>query len=190
VNDKIPPAIRRQVDGSFDQPHGAETDANEFLQKFIMIAGDACHPGLLAVLAQQLLNEHIVFVGPIPLPAQLPAVNEITHDVKVVAFGLAEKVKELAHLGMSRAQMNVGNPYGAILHGLMADTSGPHHDIAASRAALARRKRIRHGFLTAVTELSQGRNRNGLFAGASATWEAGKSDFLLVLVLVLEMPRF
>ena len=117
VNDEIAFAIGGCVHETFHEPDRSELDAEEFLQEFVVIPAQEGHARLFAVLSQQFLDEDIVLVGPVPLPAQLPAVDEITHDVKMVAVRFAKKLKQPIHLGMFRAQMNVGNPYGAILHG-------------------------------------------------------------------------
>ena len=44
----------------------------------------------LAILAQQFLDQDVVFFRPIPFAAQLPAVDEITDDVEMLAFRIAQ----------------------------------------------------------------------------------------------------
>jgi hypothetical protein len=138
------------VDRPLDEPDGAEIDAAELFQEFVMIASDEGHPGFLAVLSQQLLNEHIVIVGPIPFAAQLPAVNEIPDDVQVLAFGFSKELEKFPHLGMLRAQVNVRYPDGAILHVLGANPLR-HRNLRPPARVLARPNPFRYTFLTCVT---------------------------------------
>ena len=116
MNHQVASAIGRDMNGPFDQPNISEAHAGELLEEFIVVAVDERDPGLFAVLAKQFLNEDIVVVRPIPLAAQLPAVDEIAHDVKLFTLRFAQEIKELGYLGMPRAQVNVRNPNGAIIH--------------------------------------------------------------------------
>ena len=45
--------------------------------------------------------------GSSPLPPQLPAVDEIAHDVELLALGVAQEIEKLIDLGMFGSQMNV-----------------------------------------------------------------------------------
>src|SRR5262245_43593088 len=106
VDDEVTLAVGGGVNDAFGEPHVAEADAEKFFEELIVIAGDECHAGFLAVLAKQFLDEQVVVFGPVPFPPQLPAVDEIADDVKVVAFIVAEKIEEFVHLGMPRAEVN------------------------------------------------------------------------------------
>lgn len=116
VNDEVTLAVGGGVNDAFREAHGAEADAEEFFEELVMVARDERHPRLLAVLAEQFLDEQIVFFRPVPFPAQLPAVDEIADDVKVLALVVTEEGEEFVHLGMLRAEVNVRDPDGAIVH--------------------------------------------------------------------------
>lgn len=115
VNHQILPPVGRDVNGSFHEPNGAEAEFRELLEEFIVIAGDDRDARLLAMLAKQFLDQDVVFLGPIPFPAQFPAVDEIAHDVEVLALGVAQEGEKFADLGMSGSQVNVRDPNGAIV---------------------------------------------------------------------------
>lgn len=120
VNDEVAFAIGCGVDRPFDQPHRAEAHTGKLFQKFVMIPVDKGDAGFLAVFAQQLLDEKVVFFSPIPFAAQLPAIDEITDDVEVLAIGVAEEIEEFSDLGVFSAQVDIRNPDRAvarILHG-------------------------------------------------------------------------
>ena len=81
-----------------------------------MVAGDKRDTGMFSVLAEQLLDEDILFSGPMPFSAQLPAIDEIADEIELLAFRLTKKIQQLAHLRMPGSQVNVRNPYGSIIH--------------------------------------------------------------------------
>ena len=112
-------AVGRRVHGAFDEPHRAEAQAQEFFQELVMVPGDERDAGLLAVLAKQFLDEQVVVIGPIPFAPQLPAVDEVADDVKVLAFRVAQEIEQLADLRMFGSEMDVGNPDRAVMFRLM-----------------------------------------------------------------------
>jgi len=114
VNDQETPAVRRRVHHALDTPDRAETHAHELFQELIVIAKDERDARFLAVLAQQFLDEHIVILRPIPLAPQLPAVDKIADDVKMLAVRIPQKFQQFANLGVFRAEVNVGNPDRAV----------------------------------------------------------------------------
>jgi len=123
VNDEVTLAVGGGVDDAFGEAHGAEADAEKFFEELIVIADDESHARLLPVLAKQFLDEHVVVLGPVPFAAQLPAVDEIADDVEVLAFIVPEEGEKFVHLGMLRAEVNVRDPDGAIVHGKISNAN-------------------------------------------------------------------
>ena len=136
VNDEILLPVGARVHRPLDQAHRAERDAEELFQKLVVIPGDERDVRVLAVLAQQLLDERVVLVVPEPSFAKLPPVNEIAHDVEVGGFGIAEKLEQFADLGVLRAQVNVGYPDRAIVHNGRHRSQDEPHDIMTTGIAL------------------------------------------------------
>ncbi len=124
VDDEVLLPVRPGVHHAFGQPHGAERDAEELLQELIVVPGNERDMGVLAVLAQQFLDQRVVLVVPEPPSTELPPVNKIAHDVEVGGFGVAEKFEKFADLGVFRAQVDVGYPDRAIVHGRLSQVAG------------------------------------------------------------------
>jgi hypothetical protein len=124
VDDEVLLPVRSGVHGALREPHRAERDAEELFQELVVVPGDERDMGVLAVLAQQLLDQRVVLVVPEPFSAKLPPINEIAHDVEVGGFGVAEKFEQLADLGVFRAQVDVGNPDRAIIHRRLSQVAG------------------------------------------------------------------
>jgi hypothetical protein len=88
VQNEIAFPIGRRVDDFAREHHAAETHVEKLFQKFVVIAGNVNDLRFLAAFAKQFLDEHVVTVLPVPFRAQLPAVNEITDEVKVAALAV------------------------------------------------------------------------------------------------------
>ena len=80
-----------------------------------MVPGDVDDLGVFAAFAKQFLDEDIVVVLPVPLGLQLPAVEEIADEIEVAALVVAQEIQQGVHLGMLRAEVDVGNPDGTKL---------------------------------------------------------------------------
>lgn len=112
VDNKITFAVGTRMDKLPRQRHAAKAQADEVLHEFVVIADDVYDARLLAALAKQFLNKHIVFVAPKPLRLQFPPINEIANDVKILTFAVSQEIQQRAHLGVSGAQVYVGDPHG------------------------------------------------------------------------------
>ena len=95
----------------------AESHPKKLLDEFVVVAGNVNHLGLLAAFAEQFLDEHVVVIAPKPAELQFPPVNEIADEVEIFAVHDAEKFQQRVHLRVPRAEVNVGNPNGAVLLG-------------------------------------------------------------------------
>ncbi len=81
--------------------------------RFVVIAGDIDDLGALARLAQYFLHDVVMRLVPIPAPHELPAVDDIAHQVKVVGLGAAEKIEQPLGLAAGGAKVGIGDPDGA-----------------------------------------------------------------------------
>jgi hypothetical protein len=114
VQHEIAFSIGGGVDDFARNHHAAEIHAEKLFEKFVVIAGDVNDLRFLAAFAKKFLNEHVVVVIPVPLGFQLPAVEKIADEIKIAAFGLAQKIEQLFDLRVFGAEMNVGNPDRAV----------------------------------------------------------------------------
>src|SRR5271170_7809335 len=81
--------------------------------RFVVIAGDIDDLSALARLAQYFLHDVVMRLVPIPAPLELPAVDDIAHQVKVVGLGAAEEIEQPPSLAAGGAKMGIGDPDGA-----------------------------------------------------------------------------
>src|SRR6266478_8469700 len=95
VQNDVPLPVGGDVNRPLRQLDSAEVQAEELLKEFVVIADDKRHTRLLAVFAQQLLDEQVVLLRPVPFAAQLPAINEVADDVKLFALRFAEEIQQL-----------------------------------------------------------------------------------------------
>ena len=107
MQDKKVPSVRCLVDGFMKDLNGAKLKVDIVPGKFVMIAGNENYSGALPCLSQKLLNDVIMFLGPIPALPKAPAVDNIPDEVKIVAFGASQKIEQEIRLASGCTQMNV-----------------------------------------------------------------------------------
>ena len=64
--------------------------------------------GALAAFAQQLLQDIIMCLQPMPVAAQAPTINDIANQVNCVCIVVLEKVEKEFGLRSFRSQMGIG----------------------------------------------------------------------------------
>ena len=82
-------------------------------RKLVVVAGHEDHACALARLAQQLLHHVVVRLRPVPLPPQLPAVDDVAHQEQRLAFDVAQEVQQGLGLAAGCAQVQVADPHRA-----------------------------------------------------------------------------
>ena len=110
--------VSRRVNNFARNRHAAEAHPEKLLDEFIVVAGDVDHLGMLAAFAEQFLDERVVVLAPEPAELQLPSVNEIAHQIQVLAIHRAQKGEQFLDLRVARAEVDVGDPDRAVLLGL------------------------------------------------------------------------
>lgn len=111
VDDEVFFAVRADVHHFTGHGHAAETHADELFHEFIVIAGDVDDLGLLAAFAEELLDERVIIITPVPAEAQFPAIDEVADEVKVFAIDHLEEVEQLVDAAVTGTEMDVGNPH-------------------------------------------------------------------------------
>jgi len=101
--------------------HTAETHADELLRKLIMIARDIDDLRLLAALAQQFLDQRVVIIPPKPAEPQLPAVDQIAHDIEILAIHHLQEIQQFLDATVTGAEVNVRNPDGSTNERVIVD---------------------------------------------------------------------
>jgi len=107
VDEPQAPAIGGDVHRVVHHLHPAKVVVGEVARKLVVVAWHKHHLGALARLAQDLLDDIVVRLGPEPAPAQLPAVNDVTQQVQVIARVSFQKFKQGFGLATGCAQVQV-----------------------------------------------------------------------------------
>ena len=91
--------------------------------EFIVVAGDVDHMAAFAGTAQQLLHHVVVGLRPIPFAAQLPAVDDVAHQIQVIAGVGLQKLNQGLGLASGCAQMQIGDKNGSVMHPVLMGTN-------------------------------------------------------------------
>ena len=91
----------------------AEMGAVIVAQELVVIAGHVDDSRALARLAQQLLDDVVVRLRPIPARSQLPAVDDVADEIDRLGIVVPQEVEQEISLATARAEMHVGDEEGA-----------------------------------------------------------------------------
>ena len=79
-----------------------------------MVAGDVDHPGTFAHLAEQLLDDVVVGLRPIPTTLEAPTVDDVADEIDRLRVVMLEEIEDELVLATPRPKMQVGHEEGAI----------------------------------------------------------------------------
>ena len=82
--------------GLLGHHHAAEMRSEIVAQELVVIARDVDEAGSLAGLAQQLLNDVVVGLRPVPAGAQLPSVDDVADQIDGVGIVVTQEIEQLA----------------------------------------------------------------------------------------------
>ena len=146
VDDEEVAAVGGLVDGAVGNDDAAEMGALERTQELVVVAGDVDDAGALAALAQQLLDDVVVALRPVPGAAQPPAVDDVADEDRWSRRRGAQEIEQEFGLRRLRAEMDVGEEQGAecgvasfampsaLLGSLCADLCNRRMTVAAGRS--------------------------------------------------------
>ena len=77
-------------------------------QKLVVIAGDVDDARALARLAQELLDDVVVLLRPVPAPLEPPAVDDVADEIEGLGVVAAEEIEEESRLARLAAEMDIG----------------------------------------------------------------------------------
>tara|TARA_R110002153_G_scaffold217484_2_gene369957 strand:- start:3225 stop:3620 length:396 start_codon:yes stop_codon:yes gene_type:complete len=77
-------------------------------QKLVVIARDIDNTGALSGLPEQLLNNIIAILGPIPASFQPPAIHNVTNQNNRFGFMVAQEIDEKFRFRSFRSQVHIG----------------------------------------------------------------------------------
>jgi hypothetical protein len=113
MNHPEPAAVGRLVDGVANHFNATKVLAQKLAGKLVVVSWHKYHPATLASAAKQFLHHIVVGLRPMPTPAQLPAVNDVAHQIKRLAGVVLEKVEQGLGLKPGRAQVQIRDEHRA-----------------------------------------------------------------------------
>jgi hypothetical protein len=107
------PPIGRDMDALLRHVHPAKVVRDIAPCELVMVAGNEDDAHTFSRLAQDLLHHIVVQLRPVPGAPQLPAVDDVAHQVQRVALDVAQEVEQRLRLTPRGAEMQIGDPDGA-----------------------------------------------------------------------------
>ena len=100
-------AIGHGVRGFFHHLHATEMMVCEVAGELIMVAWDVHHMAAFANALQDFLHHIVVGLRPIPFAAQLPTIDDVAHQIQVIAGVGFEKGQQFFGLAPRGAQVQI-----------------------------------------------------------------------------------
>src|SRR5215467_1055106 len=113
MDDQVAAAVGAIMDEALCNLDAAEMGAVVLTQKLVVIARHVDHAGAFARLTQQLLDDIVMSLGPIPSRSQAPTVDDVADQVDGIGVVMAQKVEKKVRLAPACAKMDVRNEEGA-----------------------------------------------------------------------------
>ena len=114
VNDEQALAVGGDVLGLGNDLDAPEDQSGVIAREFVVIARRVDDLRSLARLAQQLLNDVVVSLRPVPAALQAPAVDDVAHEIDRVRIVMAQKVDQQLCLKPARPQVQIREKQSAI----------------------------------------------------------------------------
>ncbi len=107
MNDEVFLAIGGFVDHPLGHFDTTEMGARKFTKEFVVVARNVNDARSLAGLAQQLLDNVVAALRPVPVAAQPPAIDDVADKNDGLGFMIAQEIQEEIRLGGFRSKMHV-----------------------------------------------------------------------------------
>ena len=91
VQHKITSSVQTFVNGTFHQAHSTQVQTQKLLHEFIMVPKNVGDLSLFAIHPQDFLDDRIGIAAPKPSPSELPAIDDVTHQIQVAAFVVVQE---------------------------------------------------------------------------------------------------
>jgi hypothetical protein len=79
-----------------------------------MISRDVDQPNPFSYLTEELLDDIIMLLGPVPTRFEPPAVDDVAHEVDRIGVDCPKKIKEQVALTTFRAKVQIGDEECAV----------------------------------------------------------------------------
>jgi len=126
-------AVGRDVHTLVHDVHATKIVCDVLPGELVVITRHENHMHTLARFSQDLLHHIVVELRPVPAATQLPAVNDVAHEIQGLAARVAQKVQKRLSLTSRRTQVKIRDPHGAdvdldggiIIHAVALSLHGP-----------------------------------------------------------------
>ncbi len=108
MDDEEPFFVSRHVIGMIGDFHAAKHHPDIIARELVVIAGHVNHPGALAHFTQQLLEDIVVRLRPVPSAFEPPPVDYIADEVNCFSVIMSQEIQQKLGLAAARPEMNVG----------------------------------------------------------------------------------
>ena len=108
MHDEIAPPVGGDMGGLTHDLDAAEAQADELARELVVVARHEDHARAVANLAQQLLDDVVVRLRPVPAAAQSPAVDDVADQEESVGVVVAQEIERQLGLAAARAKMKIG----------------------------------------------------------------------------------
>ena len=115
VHDEDFPSVPRAVDGPRHDLDVAEI-TGKLRDKLVMVSRNVDHPCPFARLAQDFLYDIAVRLRPVAAAAQRPDVDQVADQIEGLELMVAEELEQGFRTASARAEVDIGNPAGAMVH--------------------------------------------------------------------------
>ena len=106
-------AVSGLVDRVFHHLDAAKLVADEVARQLVVVARHVDDLAALARTAQNLLYHVVVALRPVPLAAQLPAIDDVTHQIQLFARVRLQEGQQRLGLAAGGAEVKVGDEHRA-----------------------------------------------------------------------------
>ena len=114
MQDEKPPPVRGYVCGFGQNGDAAEPVSGEVPETLVVVTGNIDDARSLARLAQELLDDVVVLLAPVPGAPYPLDIDDVADEVEIVRFGRAEEIQQESGIASACAEVHVGYPDRAI----------------------------------------------------------------------------
>jgi hypothetical protein len=102
------------VDRTIHDLNPAEVRSNIVAEKLVMISRDVDQPNAFSYLAEELLNDVVMLLRPVPTGLEPPAVDDVADKVDRIGVDGPKKIKQQVALTTLRAEVQIGDEECAV----------------------------------------------------------------------------
>ena len=107
MQDGVAPPVGRDMDVLLEKFNVAKRCADILVQHLIMVARNEDHAGATPCALEEFLNDSILVARPVNAAAHRPEIDDVSHQVEIAGFVVAQEREQSFRLAGTRAEMDV-----------------------------------------------------------------------------------